>query len=189
MIRFHLPASAVERLAFAYSPLFEAVLSLHVLIEPKHHPLQHEWVQQMRGLPSYVRRDLRVFAFCYRSYVPEVLAPAPVSTYAEFEEEIDRLLQQPPTMLALEFSIPFAPAELARDPLRLADPKLRENLLGQAIAQGRETARSVRLLLDDPTAFTARFADVLWSYWRRGVRRGMDARRSAACGGRRRRWT
>ena len=46
-VRFNIPAFAVERLSFAYSPLVEAVLSLHVLMEPKHHPLQHEFVLRL----------------------------------------------------------------------------------------------------------------------------------------------
>ena len=57
-IRFHVPTHALERLAFAYSPLLEAVLSLHVLTEPKHHPLQHQWVRQMRALPAVDRKSV-----------------------------------------------------------------------------------------------------------------------------------
>jgi hypothetical protein len=34
-IVFRLPPSAAERVAFSYSPALEAVLSLHVLVEPK----------------------------------------------------------------------------------------------------------------------------------------------------------
>jgi hypothetical protein len=44
-IVFRLPPSAAERVAFSYSPVLEAVLSLHVLVERKHHPVQHEWVR------------------------------------------------------------------------------------------------------------------------------------------------
>ena len=33
-IRFRVPAEAVERVAHAYSPLLETVLSLHVLADP-----------------------------------------------------------------------------------------------------------------------------------------------------------
>ena len=38
-IVFRLPPSAAERVAFSYSPALEAVRSLHVLVEPKHHPV------------------------------------------------------------------------------------------------------------------------------------------------------
>jgi Family of unknown function (DUF5937) len=50
-IVFRLPPSAAERVAFSYSPAMEAVLSLHVLVEPKHHPVQHTWVRAMRRSP------------------------------------------------------------------------------------------------------------------------------------------
>lgn len=50
-IAFRLPPAAAEWAAFSYSLAMEAVLSLHVLVEPKHHPVQHEWVRAMRRLP------------------------------------------------------------------------------------------------------------------------------------------
>ena len=49
-IRFVLPEKETESVAFAYSPVVETVLSLHVLVAPKHHPLQHAWVRRMRAL-------------------------------------------------------------------------------------------------------------------------------------------
>ena len=48
-IRFELARTSTARVAFGYSPLLESVLSLHVLAEPKHHALQHEWVRAMRA--------------------------------------------------------------------------------------------------------------------------------------------
>src|ERR671936_1738284 len=91
MIRFHLPASAVERLEFAYSPLLEAALSLHVLVEPKHHPLQHEWVRRMRALPAELKRELRRLRFLYDRTVPEFLMQAPAGGYASFGDELEAL--------------------------------------------------------------------------------------------------
>ena len=49
MIRITLPAQPQEHVAFAVSPLLECVLSLHVLLGPKHHALQHGWVRRMRA--------------------------------------------------------------------------------------------------------------------------------------------
>jgi DNA-binding transcriptional ArsR family regulator len=166
MIRFHLPASAVERLEFAYSPLFEAVLSLHVLVEPKHHPLQHEWVRRMRDLPDRLRRDIHAFAFAYRAYIPEVLAPAPEAPFASFEEELVRFAAQPLPDVAFEFTVPLAPAGRSRDPSRLDDAAVREAIAGRGVALGRTMGRLVNLLLDDPEAFATRFADFLARYWR-----------------------
>ena len=79
-IRFRLPAEGAERVAFAYSPLLELVLSLHVLVEPKHHPLQQPWVRQMRALPAPLRREIGAFAFAYRSYFPGFLIPGPAGS-------------------------------------------------------------------------------------------------------------
>jgi hypothetical protein len=59
-IVFRLPPSAAERVAFSYSPAMEAVLSLHVLVEPKHHPVQHEWVRAMRRLSPALKREVDV---------------------------------------------------------------------------------------------------------------------------------
>ena len=58
MIRIRFPAEAIEHIAFAVSPLSECVLSLHVLLGPKHHALHHEWVRRMRGLPPELRRSI-----------------------------------------------------------------------------------------------------------------------------------
>jgi len=60
MITFHLPSATVERLAFAYSPILEAVLSLHVLIEPK--PIQQGGIPIIMGAvtPAGIKRAARV---------------------------------------------------------------------------------------------------------------------------------
>src|SRR5205823_1741615 len=88
LIRFRLPPEGEECLAFTYSPLLEAVLSLHVLVEPKHHPLQHEWVRRMRTLPADLRRRIRQLAFVYDRVVPEFLMPSADAGSASFEEEL-----------------------------------------------------------------------------------------------------
>jgi DNA-binding transcriptional ArsR family regulator len=168
VIRFRIPSTGVERLAFAYSPLFEAVLSLHVLVEPKHHPLQHDWVRRMRDLPDRLRRDIHAFAFAYRSYIPEVLAPAPTAGYGSFVDELARLQAQPPALVAFEFTVLLAPRGRGRDRDRLEDPAARAETLARADALGRESGRLVRLLLDDPGAFVDRFAQLLARYWDAG---------------------
>lgn len=74
-IEFRLAPHAAERLAFSYSPAMEAVLSLHVLIEPKHHPVQYEWVRAMRRLSPALKREIDLFGFAYRTYFPEFFFP------------------------------------------------------------------------------------------------------------------
>jgi hypothetical protein len=65
MITFRFAADPAESIAFSYSPVVEAVLSLHVLTEPKHHPLQHPWVRKARALPAALKREIAAFGFAY----------------------------------------------------------------------------------------------------------------------------
>jgi hypothetical protein len=51
VIRLGLPTKATNWLALVYSPVIEAIFSLHVLTQPRHHPLQHDWVRSSRRLP------------------------------------------------------------------------------------------------------------------------------------------
>src|SRR5262245_39617926 len=90
-IVFRVPASVSEGVVFSYSPSLEAVLSLHVLVEPKHHPVQHEWVRAMRALPPALKREIDAFAFAYRAYFPEFFFPSPSGELLDFEGELARL--------------------------------------------------------------------------------------------------
>ena len=60
-IRFHLATITREQIAYGYSPVLEALISLHSVLEPKHHPVQHPWARQIRALPARLREDLRRF--------------------------------------------------------------------------------------------------------------------------------
>ena len=62
-LRFRISDDAGECVAFSSSPLVETILSLHVLAEPKHHPLQHPWVRRMRRLDPALKRAIRDFVF------------------------------------------------------------------------------------------------------------------------------
>ncbi|MEV6526816.1 DUF5937 family protein [Longispora sp. NPDC051575] len=163
MITFHLPGAAVERLAFAYSPVLEAVLSLHVLIEPKHHPLQHDWVRRMRRLPPALRREIAAFGFAYRTYFPAFLFPPATGTFATFADELTRPLVHPPQVLSFEFTETFTATrgELSR----VEDPAARDRILGEAARREPKSLSLVRLALEDPAAVLDRFLAMLADYW------------------------
>ena len=98
MIRFRLPDDAEECLAFTYSPLLETVLSLHVLVEPKHHPLQHPWVRRMRSLRPEVKRAVADLAFVYSRHVPDCFCPPTDAVFRSFEEDASTKDTGMPTM-------------------------------------------------------------------------------------------
>src|SRR4029079_6867291 len=89
-IRFELAAHEEGALAFGYSPLLEAVLSLHVLVEPKHHALQHDWVRAARALRPGLRREIATLSFLYRWTLPNCILPSARTAYEDFGTELAR---------------------------------------------------------------------------------------------------
>ena len=166
-ITFRVPASATERVAFSYSPSLEALLSLHVLVEPKHHPLQHEWVRAMRGLAPALKREIDTFAFAFRAYFPEFFFPSPTGELLDFEGELQRLRELDPALVRLEFAIPLVGPQAgggeAREPVVLEQRAVRRHLREQARLQSDEAVADA--LLADPMQVLERFLRLLEGYW------------------------
>jgi hypothetical protein len=164
LIRFRLPPDGEDCLAFAYSPLLEAALSLHVLVEPKHHPLQHEWVRRMRTLPAELRRELRRLRFLYDRAVPEFLVQAPAGAYSSFEDELDALAALDEKTVALGFLRLFWDHGGERDVERLRDRAVRAEALDTARRRGVEPELA-QTIFDDPASLLASFRSLLAAYW------------------------
>src|SRR5438067_13841772 len=123
MIRFELDPGAQTGLAFATSPLLEAVLSLHVLAAPRHHALQNGWVRAMRALPTPLKREIAELQFLYRWTHPNCLLPDAAGGDDDFATELARLRALPAEVAGPELLRPIYDhggagvwAELVRDP-------------------------------------------------------------------------
>jgi DNA-binding transcriptional ArsR family regulator len=166
-ITFRIPASGSELVGFSYSPSMEAVLSLHVVVEPKHHPVQHAWVRAMRRLSPALKREIDVFSFAFRSYFPEFFFPAPTGELLGFENELRRLRSVDPELVQLEFAVALGGQPLGgghgRNPAALNEPGVRRRLDEQATAAGDRGL--ARLLLDEPASLLERFLQMLERYW------------------------
>ena len=158
-IRFHIPAFAAERLSFAYSPLVEAVLSLHVLVEPKHHPLQHEFVRRMRSLSPALRRRIGELAFVYRRTMPDFVSPSADEGYGSFEDELARMQRHDDETLALELLRPLYDHAGVRDVALLEDPGVRAHV------RESPAADVAQLIFEDPRELTRLLAELLADYW------------------------
>jgi DNA-binding transcriptional ArsR family regulator len=165
MIRIRLPADPGEHVAFAYSPLLECVLSLHVLVEPKHHALHHEWVRKMRTLDPRIRRRVEAFRFVFGVHLPDMLVPGPGERSQTFEDELDRLCRHPPNLLLEEFGRPLYDHGGRHGERVYDDPGVRQTMLRRAAASGESSRGPAELLLEDPGAFACEFARVLEDYW------------------------
>jgi DNA-binding transcriptional ArsR family regulator len=169
-IRFELPQDALERISFAYSPLLEAVLSLHVLLEPKHHALQHRWVLESRALPRDLRRRIGDFAFAYRGLIPEFVTPTADGGYATFDHELEELLGHDELDLALGFLRPLFDHAGRREPGLLDDPGVRRRATERASALGA-SSQLAALLFEKPRELATRFAELLSDYWQAAFER------------------
>jgi DNA-binding transcriptional ArsR family regulator len=165
MIRFRFPPNTAEAVAFAYSPLLEAVLSLHVLVEPKHHPLQHAWVRRMRRLSPALKREIASFAFAYRGFVPEFLMPNPSTAYAEFDAEAEALDRLDDETIALGFLRPLWDHRGLRDAALLADAEVRTGALANVRRLGGDD-KLAELLFDRPRDLLRRFRRLVTTYWK-----------------------
>jgi DNA-binding transcriptional ArsR family regulator len=163
-IRFRLPPDAIERVAHAYSPLLEAVLSLHVLVEPKHHPLQHPWVRRMRRLPPPLKRAIEDFSFAYRRYIPNLLAPSPGESLRGFEQELGALRELDATTIALEFSRALYDHGGASDTEFLEREDVRGQIVRGAGLLGADS-NLASLVFENPVKLSERFTQMVGAYW------------------------
>jgi DNA-binding transcriptional ArsR family regulator len=164
MIRFRFSADPAESIAFSYSPLLEAVLSLHVLTVPKHHALQHGWVRRARGLPAHLRQEIAAFRFAYDGFHPEFLTPSAASGYRSFEEELSELEELDETTLALGFLRPLWDHRGERDESLLENERIREHVRHR-VHQLRADPALGELIFESPRELVLRFRSLLASYW------------------------
>jgi DNA-binding transcriptional ArsR family regulator len=162
LIRVDLPRTAASWLAFAYSPIIEEIFSLHVITQPKHHPLQHDWVRSARQLPRELRRRINEFSFAYDGYMPNLLSPT--GHYASFDSELESLRATDIQQIRGEFLRPFA-LEFPRDPHVLDSPEVQQVVLRRAADHGPDSERLIRLALDEPESLLDQFVQLLSVFW------------------------
>ena len=91
IIRYRFSADPAESIAFSYSPLLEAVLSLHVLSGRSTTRSSTPGCAGPARCPAQLRREIAAFRFAYDGFVPEFLMPSPASLYRGFEEDLREL--------------------------------------------------------------------------------------------------
>lgn len=166
-IRFELDPDDDAALAHGVSPLFEAVLSLHVLAEPRHHALQHEWVRALRRASARLRREIATLSFLYRWTLPNCILPSATDPDDDFETELRRLRALEPGLAGHELLRPlYDHGGVRRGRARLRrDPEVRALALRRAGRLGAGARKAAALLFDDPGALRERFARLLETYW------------------------
>jgi DNA-binding transcriptional ArsR family regulator len=171
-IRFRVDESP-RSLRFALLPAAEAVMSLHVLLYPKVHSLQHPWVRACRALPAELRRETRAFAFLYDDAFPDCFLPPAGETRPTWEEQLDVVARLEPERAAYELARPlffYFQAE-GGGPERLTDPDVRATALAFARDRaGEDGERLAALAFDDPGRLRDRVVGFLDAYWETAFR-------------------
>ncbi|MFG2043126.1 helix-turn-helix domain-containing protein [Dactylosporangium sp. NPDC048998] len=114
MVSIDLSASAMAKIRFAVSPLWEAIASIRVLRDPGAHAIHLPWAGRMRGL-----RFPELFALVPPApgYIPDFLTPTPRGPFADLDEELEMLAATPPAAAAGQAALLGAPPP---DPAALA---------------------------------------------------------------------
>jgi DNA-binding transcriptional ArsR family regulator len=168
LIRFRLDGRP-DSVGFSLSPLTEAVASLHVLLFPKVHAVQHPWIRAMRRVTPELRREIRAFSFLYEDAFPDCFIPPRIDARIGFGAHLDRVRALTPEAAAYELARPvFHYAEpSAGGPEQLDDEATRSRILtwSRGSAGGEEAERLALLILDDPATALARLVAMLERYW------------------------
>jgi DNA-binding transcriptional ArsR family regulator len=167
------PAAASDDLAtFTCSPAAEALRSLHVLHNAKHHPLHISWILQARErMGAELRAEADRYAFWYTDRPLVFREIWPAGDAWSWNDELAALREAPVGAFA-EQLIHGALARCGRGPrIPLADfrtdPGLRDQALAAVEARHRASLPAMRELIDDPAQCRARFAGFLERYWDR----------------------
>lgn len=101
-VTIRLSSEDLSNVRFAFSPLQEAVVSLRVLADPGRHPSHLPWVERTLKALKAAGADLGLLFALVRpeGYVPDFLAPPPLTPLPTFEGEIARLTETCPDMVA-----------------------------------------------------------------------------------------
>jgi DNA-binding transcriptional ArsR family regulator len=164
-IRFRLD-DRPDSVRFALAPAAEALMSLHVLLFPKIHAVQHPWIRAMQALSPALKREIRAFAFLYADAFPDCFCPT--ASGVTFEDQLAVIRSLDDAQAAHELARPlfFYWEADAGGPERLGDPAVRDG----AIAFARETAGEAGVELaaaafDDPGRVRDRLVALLERYW------------------------
>ncbi|MFL6075813.1 MAG: DUF5937 family protein [Mycobacteriales bacterium] len=169
-LRLNFQHHAPDLVTFGFSPAHEALRSLHVLSDVKHHPLHISWALRTRSrLSSELRDGIERFAFWYRdrplvfrdiwsqsgawSWDAELsaLRTAPVHQFAE------QLIHGALVTRGLGHRVPLTAFR--------RDADLQRTALDRVEARHPASLPALRDLIADPERCRTRFADFLAAYW------------------------
>ncbi|MCO8126083.1 DUF5937 family protein [Acidimicrobiia bacterium EGI L10123] len=158
---------ARDLIGFAWSPLFEAVLSMRAVAQPKRTPMHLPWVRRCRDLPDDLQDEIRLLVRPFDRFVPGIFEVGLRGDSPTFCDELDAFEALDDDLVAYELSLPFGGIDcIDHDQLcvdDVHDPSYRDRVLAAGDAAGR--GELVRSIFDDPSGMRKRYSRMLERYW------------------------
>ncbi len=160
-------ARPMDLIGFSWSPLFESVLSLRAVVQPKRTPMHLPWVRRCRELPADLQDEIRVLIRPFDRFVPGIFEVGLRGDSPTFEDELRAFDALDDELVSYELSLAFggieciSHADLCVD--HVHDPAYRDEVLVAADAADRGTL--ARAVFDDPASVRTRYSNLLERYW------------------------
>ncbi len=138
-MHFLLEADDLGRLRFAFSPMWETIMSLRVLQDPAlgalHLPWIHETRRQFAARAPSPHLTLVMRLVHAQQYMPDFLTPPPTTPFPEFEEELEAVRTTSANVIRRELlkTFPSAPHRPGLVQALMDDPGAHLDPLVQAI--------------------------------------------------------
>lgn len=157
----------LELVSFAWSPLFEAVLSLKALQQPKREPMHLPWVRRCRDLPADLHDEIVALGPAWRGMIPGIFEVGYLGDSPDFADELDAFRELDEQTVAWEMSLGLGGIHcgwsVEHDAGHVEDSNYRADVQRNADEKGH--GELVRALLEDPAGVRDRYADLLERYW------------------------
>lgn len=155
-----------ENIAFGYSPLQEAMDSLHVLCNSKRFPLHVRWVIEARKkMTRKLRADFDRFRLCYERLIVTFWDLHDSASLQTFDEELETFQRAGASrfsdelaFIALEQPLPFAALR--------HDARLRKEARARIAEQYPGSLSVFQDMFKKPRQVHRRFCEFLVDYWR-----------------------
>ena len=166
-VRFRFPSDrSIELVGFAWSPLFEAVLSLPVVVDPKRTPLHLPWARRARDLPDDLLDEIRFLAGPFMPFVPGIFEVGLQGDSTDFHDELAAFRRLADDAVVHELTLAYGHVacgfELGEHSI-VHDVDYRDSVFEGA--RDRGATELAQLVFDDPAALRDRYADMLARYW------------------------
>lgn len=167
-VTFQLPSERpLDLVSFGWSPLFEAILSLKVVLQPKKEPMHLPWARRCRDLPADLTEEMQALSPAWAGMVPGIFEVGFLGDSPHFLDEVAAFRQLDERTVAWELSLGLGGLHcgwsLDHDERQVEDPDYRADV--QAAAERAGHGELTRAALEDPAAVRDRCADLLERYW------------------------